>query len=232
MNIKITYSYDGSSFSGSQTQPHTNTVEDELKKALKNVGIVDKLITSSRTDKNVHALNQVSTVEVKDFWDLNRLKTLINRKIHPSIFIKNISETRPNFHPRYDAKARSYRYILNHATYLPFLKNYCYFYEEVDLEKLNLALSKFKGKHNFINFMKTGSDVRTTKREIYTVFAYRYKNLTIIKFKASGFLRAQVRLMVANALKEVSFDKEFSINAPNSHTPAPPNGLYLERIFY
>ncbi|NLK67279.1 MAG: tRNA pseudouridine(38-40) synthase TruA [Campylobacteraceae bacterium] len=232
MKIKLTYSYDGSKFSGSQSQPHLNTVEDSLKEALSHVGIFEPLTSSSRTDKGVHALNQTSMVECGEFWDLRRLKELVNRHAHPYIHIKNVEKVDGEFHVRYDAVARSYRYILNHDEFSPFLSSYCHFCKEVDLDRLNLSLSKFRGVHNFSEFMKVGSDVKTFKRGIYQSYAFRYKNLTIIKFKANGFLRAQVRLMVANALKEQNGNSKFSIDKAITRIPAPASGLYLERVFY
>ncbi|CZE50011.1 tRNA pseudouridine(38-40) synthase TruA [Campylobacter geochelonis] len=234
MRIKLTYSYDGSCFCGSQSQPHGKSVEDSLNLALNHVGIFSRVITSSRTDKGVHALNQTSMVCCADFWDLARLKELINRHAHPHIHIKSIQKADDEFHARYSAKARSYRYILNHDKFSPFLSQYCYFYEKVDLKILNLVLSKFVGTHDFSEFMKVGSDIKSPVREIYKSYAFRYKNQTIIKFKSNGFLRAQVRLMVANALKATALNSpnDFCINSSITRIPAPSNGLYLERVFY
>ena len=62
MKIQLIYSYDGSKFQGSQTQPHEKGVEDELERALAHVGIFERVISSSRTDKSVHANNQSSSV--------------------------------------------------------------------------------------------------------------------------------------------------------------------------
>lgn len=238
MKIKIIYSYDGSKFLGSQTQPHGRSVEDKLNFALSHTGIFEKVISSSRTDKDVHAINQVSTTNCLDFWDLSRLKELLNRYTHPNLHIKQISRTDESFHVRFDAKARLYRYILNHDKYSPFLSKYCHFCKEINLNSLNQALEIFKGYHDFKYYMKTGSVVKSTKREIYDAFAYRYENLTIMKFKANGFLRAQVRMMVANALKSAYEDKvselkdAFKSQKTITKMPAPASGLYLARIFY
>lgn len=244
MKIALIYSYDGSKFCGSQTQPNLNAVEDKLNLALNRVGIFQKVISSSRTDKNVHALNQVSTTEIGDFFhDLNHLKNLINHHAKPYIFIKKIMKVDEKFQVRFDAKARSYRYILNHNDFNPFLSDYFNFCKKQDLKNLNIALKIFEGKHDFTEFKKEGSIKENFVREIYQAFAYRYKNFTIIKFKANGFLRMQVRFMVANALKFANGDENFiKINTKNSKSnfylkaitriPAPANGLYLHKIFY
>ncbi|MCD8212709.1 MAG: tRNA pseudouridine(38-40) synthase TruA [Campylobacter sp.] len=240
MKIRLIFSYDGSKFQGSQTQPHKNGVEDALYEALNRVGIFNKIISSSRTDKGVHATNQSASVECGEhFRDLTRLKSLINRHAHPFIHVKQINIADENFQARYDAKARLYRYIIDHGTYDVFRANYCIFMPKFDLNRANKLLKNFIGEHDFSAFMKTGSDTKSPIRTIYKAYCYEYKNKTVIVFKANGFLRGQVRLMVANLLKALSLkDGSEPLNLavknqkPLTRIPAPPNGLYLSRIFY
>lgn len=232
VKLKLVYSYDGSKFSGSQSQPHGRGVEDVLRAALGRVGIFAPLISSSRTDKGVHALRQVSCVECTVYWELPRLKELINRHCAPYIFVRHISPVPRDFHPRYDAVARSYRYVLNHGRPSPFLSDFCVFYPRVDLAALNAALANFIGEHDFSEFMKSGSDIKSPVRELYVARAYSFRNLTLINFKANGFLRAQVRLMVANALKSVQSGRKISFSRALSRIPFPPNGLYLSSVSY
>ena len=232
VKLKLVYSYDGSKFSGSQSQPHGRGVEDALCAALGRVGIFAPLISSSRTDKGVHALRQVSCVECTVHWELPRLKELINRHCAPYIFVQHISPVPRDFHPRYDAVARCYRYVLNHGRPSPFLSDFCVFYPRVDLAALNAALANFVGEHDFSEFMKSGSDIKSPVRELYVARAYSFRNLTLINFKANGFLRAQVRLMVANALKSVQSGRKISFSRALSRIPFPPNGLYLSGVSY
>ena len=232
VKLKLVYSYDGSKFSGSQSQPHGRGVEDVLRAALGRVGIFAPLISSSRTDKGVHALRQVSCVECTVHWELSRLKELINRHCAPYIFVQHISPVPRDFHPRYDAVTRCYRYVLNHGRPSPFLSDFCVFYPRVDLAALNAALANFVGEHDFSEFMKSGSDIKSPVRELYVARAYSFRNLTLINFKANGFLRAQVRLMVANALKSVQSGRKISFSRALSRIPFPPNGLYLSNVSY
>lgn len=232
VKLKLVYSYDGSKFSGSQSQPHGRGVEDVLRAALGRVGIFAPLISSSRTDKGVHALRQVSCVECTVHWELPRLKELINRHCAPYIFVQHISPVPRDFHPRYDAVARCYRYVLNHGRPSPFLSDFCVFYPRVDLAALNAALANFIGEHDFSEFMKSGSDIKSPVRELYVARAYSFRNLTLINFKANGFLRAQARLMVANALKSVQSGRKISFSRALSRIPFPPNGLYLSNVSY
>ena len=208
MRLKLVFSYDGSKFQGSQTQPHENGVEDALGAALAHVGIFSKIISSSRTDKDVHANNQVACVECGEhFKDFARLRALINRHAHPAIHVKFISSVKDDFHPRYDATARAYRYIVNHGEFSPFLAPYETFLPKFDPNLANELLALFVGEHDFSAFMKLGSDVKSPVRRVSNAFCYERGERTIIIFKANGFLRAQVRLMVASVLKALELAK-------------------------
>ena len=208
MRLKLVFSYDGSKFQGSQTQPHENGVEDALGAALAHVGIFSKIISSSRTDKGVHANNQVACVECGEYFkDFARLKALINRHAHPAIHVKFISRVKDDFHPRYDATARAYRYVINHGEFSPFLSPYETFLPKFDLNLANELLTLFVGEHDFSAFMKLGSDVKSPVRRVEKAFCYERGERTIIVFKANGFLRAQIRLMVASVLKALELAK-------------------------
>ena len=208
MWLKLVFSYDGSKFQGSQTQPHENGVEDALGAALAHVGIFSKIISSSRTDKGVHANNQVACVECGEhFRDFAHLRALINRHAHPAIHVKFISRVKDDFHPRYDATARAYRYVINHGEFSPFLSPYETFLPKFDPNLANELLALFVGEHNFSAFMKLGSDVKSPVRRVSKAFCYARGERTIIIFKANGFLRAQVRLMVASVLKALELAK-------------------------
>ena len=208
MRLKLVFSYDGSKFQGSQTQPHENGVEDALGVALAHVGIFSKIISSSRTDKGVHANNQVACVECGEhFSDFARLKALINRHAHPAIHVKFISRVKDGFHPRYDATARAYRYVINHGEFSPFLSPYETFLPKFDLNLANELLALFVDEHDFSAFMKLGSDVKSPVRRVSKAFCYERGERTIIVFKANGFLRAQVRLMVASVFKALELAK-------------------------
>ncbi len=208
MRLKLVFSYDGSKFQGSQTQPHENGVEDALGAALAHMGIFSKIISSSRTDKGVHANNQVACVECGEhFSDFTRLKSLINRHAHPAVHVKFISRAQDCFHPRYDATARAYRYAVNHGEFSPFLAPYETFLPRFDLNLANELLALFVGEHDFSAFMKLGSDVKSPVRSVKKAFCYARGERSIIVFKANGFLRAQVRLMVASVLKALELAK-------------------------
>lgn len=236
--VKAIISYDGSKFYGLQIQPDVKTVIGEIDKALKKININTKILASGRTDRGVHALNQVITFDMPSFWEEEKLKELLNKILLPEIMFKKIKKT-PPFNPRFDAIKRSYRYILSPITN-PFIDNYITHYEKnINLNLINEALKILIGKHDFEYFSKTGSEVNTYEREIFDAYAFRYKNKTIIKIIGNSFLRGQIRIIVDFLLKinENSLsieDLKTQLNKKkliNKHL-AKPNGLYLERIWY
>lgn len=240
MKLKFIFSYDGSAFWGSATQPHQKSVQDSLQKALAHLGIFSPLLMASRTDKGVHASFAVGSAECGEhFKDLAYLQKQVNKFSHPFIHIKKIEKVRADFEVRFDVKSREYRYIFSHSSYNPFMANYVYFYPKFDLIRANKLLKLFVGKKDFKFFCKSGGDNKTTLREIFTAKAYAYKDFSIFHFKANGFLRGQIRLSVASILKvlegkmsEKELKEQIAAKKRHNHFLAPANGLYLSRIHY
>jgi len=236
MRVFATIAYKGTNFFGSQIQKETqNTIFGTFSGVLEKLGIHSKVVASGRTDKGVHATGQVCHFDLPPFWDdLNKLQSTLNTMLPPSILVKKIKKVDDDFHARYSAKKRSYRYIIKEGKSNPFEDDFVTFIANIDLKKIEQKLKLFVGEHDFCNFMKTGSDVGSTTRIIYKAFVYKYKNYTIISFEANGFLRSQIRLMVG-ALLTLSQEQ---INAKLHNIkeiklkPAPSNGLYLSKIKY
>ncbi len=242
MKIKLLFSYNGSNFEGSQVQKHTsNTVMGQIYNAFEALGIKTKLHASGRTDAGVHAFKQVMHCEVPPFWsDIKKLKDHLRFQLPSSIKLRQLSIADEEFHARYDAKRRAYRYILCEQDSNPFESAFVTFVkEELDLNSLQNAIKLFEGDHDFSSFMKSGSATSSNVRHIYKTRVYTYKNRIILYFEANGFLRSQIRLMVAFLLKVSQgklTEKELLEQLNNQHKyntkPAPPNGLYLSNIIY
>ena len=236
MRVALTLSYNGTSYLGSQTQTETNnTILGKLQKVLATLGIDFKVIASGRTDKGVHATGQVCHIDLPEFWsDLEKLQRVINEKLPSSIQVKNIKKVANKFHARYSAKKRTYRYLLKKGDSNPFENDFVTFEKGLDFLQLQKNIKLFIGEHDFVNFMKMGSDVNSTRRVIYKAFAYRYKDLVILNFEANGFLRSQIRLMVGALLKLNANEIKEQLTAKQKHKvkPAKSNGLYLAKIKY
>ncbi len=243
MRIKITISYDGSKFNGFQIQNNgqkVTTVAGVIIKALKNLNINTTLIGSGRTDTGVHATAQVLHCEIPEFWsDLVRLKEELNRMIAPNIYIKNIESVCKDFHARFSAKKRLYRYAIYGGEYQPFLSDYALHVKSIEIPKLDKVLKNFIGTHDFKNFKKQGSDTNSNVREIFKAGAYTHNGMTIIYFLGNSFLRSQVRMMCNFAL-EVTNEKltckglKEQLNNTKKYSTGviPANGLYLSKIYY
>ena len=197
MNLKFTLAYDGSLFQGSQKQPNGLTVEDKLLKAFKKINIETNIVLSGRTDKEVHATGQVFNCIVPDFWiDFFKLKEVLNKNLPTSIKISKISKVDDNFHSRFHAKKRVYRYLITSKPTTPFNDKFITYVKDIDKELLQKAIKEFIGVHDFKYFHKTGSDKELTKREVFNAEFYKYKDIYVFKFTANSYLRSQIRLMV------------------------------------
>jgi len=240
MRVKATIAYDGSYFKGFQKQKSTNqTITSQIEIALRSVAINNSIRGSGRTDAGVHATGQVIDFELPTFWqDLEKLKVVLNRKLNHIAF-KKIVFVDNDFHARFSAKKRLYRYIFKTTTPSVFEQNYISYYPKFNENRLKEALSSFEGRHDFSNFIKTGTITHTNVREIYKSYYRNYKNYHFIYFEANGFLRSQVRIMVDFSM-QVALEKESlkslkeQLNLTKRHSTklAPPEGLYLARISY
>ncbi len=236
MRCAITLSYNGTNFLGSQAQKSSkNTIVGTLEAVLQKIGISSKIVSSGRTDKGVHATAQVCHLDLPPFWqDLEKLKRVLNSTLPPSILVKDLKEVESSFHARYSAKKRVYRYVIKVAKSNPFEDNFVTFVDSLDFNKIEKNIKLYKGKHDFANFMKLGSDTKSSVREVYRAFAYIHKDFVVLHFEASGYLRGQIRLMVAALLKLDEQEIIESLACKKSHKlkPAPSNGLYLAKVKY
>ena len=238
--VKATIAYDGGYFQGFQKQKSTNkTITTQIEKALHSLGINDNIRGSGRTDAGVHATGQVIDFTIPPFWkDLSKLKNELNRKLD-YISFKHISWVEDDFHSRFSAKKRLYRYVFKTTTPSVFEKNHIAYYPPFNQELLQKALKCFEGEHDFSNFIKTGSVTHTNIRSIYRASYKSHQNYHIIYFEANGFLRSQVRMMVEGAMrvaleiwKVEELTKQLELKSKIMTNLAPPQGLYLARIIY
>jgi len=242
MKIKLIVAYNGASFEGSQVQKHTNnTIMGRLYEAFEAINIETKLHASGRTDAGVHAFKQTMHCEIPSFWaDLSKLKEHLQYKLPSSIHIRHLTQADEAFHARYSAKRRAYRYILCDEQSNPFESAFVTFTRnKLNIKALEEAMILVQGEHDFGMFKKSGGASGSDVRTIFKTRVYSHRNKTILYFEANGFLRSQIRLMVAFLLKisegELT-NKELleQLNKEKVHNtrPAPPNGLYLSNIIY
>ncbi len=240
MKVKAVISYDGSKFHGFQQQKSTDkTVHTTVQKALISLGIDSDIIGSGRTDAGVHASGQVISFDLPNHWsDKQALREHLNNKLK-YIYIKHISQVDENFHARFSAKRRIYRYIFKTTPQSVFETDYVSFLAMKDTKKLKEALSIFVGRHDFEYFRKSGSETKNSIREIYSSKYIQRGEYHYIYFEANGYLRAQVRMMIDASIKVANGEllardlaQQLERKAKYTHTPAPAQGLYLARVLY
>lgn len=241
IRLKITAAYNGAAFMGSQQQPTTTqTVIGTLMIALRRLQIDASPVGSGRTDRGVHATHQIFHLDVPDFWDnTTRLREMLNLQLPTALRISRIEIADPDFHARFSAKQRTYRYILKEGESNPFEGDFITFVPKLDTQAIIDAVGAFEGVHDFEYFKKSGSDVKHHTRIMHRAYAYSHQGHFIIVFKANSFLRSQIRLMVGFLLRisEGKSTKEQLIEQlsrvkRHSTDTAPHNGLYLTRISY
>ncbi len=239
--VKITLSYNGASFLGSQQQPNTHqTVIGTLIIALRRLKINTLPKGSGRTDRGVHATHQVMHIDLPLFWDdLRRLRDMLNLQLPPTIRITKIECVEDTFHARFSAKKRTYRYILKEGSSNPFENDFVTFVPQLDRDVIADAIQCFIGIHNFELFKKSGSDGEQFTRVVYRAYAYSHKGYFILVFEANSFLRSQIRLMVGFLLRlsdgkttKEQLLEQLSCKKLHSTKTAPHNGLYLTHIRY
>ncbi len=240
MRVKAVISYDGSQYQGFQKQKSTKmTISTAIEDALASLQIDQAIVGSGRTDAGVHATGQVIHFDIPDFWhDLEKLKLNLNRKL-TDISFKHIAPAANDFHARFGAKKRLYRYVFKTQRPSVFEQKYISYYQEFNPDLLLKALKTFEGKHDFNFFHKTGTVTHTTVREIYRTDYVERNGYHFIYFQANGFLRSQVRMMVDAAMSYAKNEMTMiqlqqQLNCQKKHTTklAPPEGLYLAKILY
>ena len=241
MRIKFLISYNGSSYEGLQVQKHTNnTIMGKLYEAFESLNIQTKLHASGRTDSGVHAFKQMLHCEVPPYWsDTSKLKEHLQHKLPSSINVRYLAQATDDFHARYSAKCRAYRYILCEGQSNPFENDFITFVPQLNVSAITESMKLFEGEHDFGFFKKTGGSPGSDVRIIFKTRVYSYRNKTVLYFEANGFLRSQIRLMVAFLLKisEGKLSNEQLLEqlqglASHNTKLAPPNGLYLSNIIY
>ena len=207
--IKLTVSYDGTDYVGWQSQKNGVSVQDEIEAALfKVVGERIRVTGSGRTDAGVHATGQVASFKTDSSVPPEKFALATNAFLPKDIRIIKSERAEDGFSARYSAKRKTYRYRLYISDVaLPLKERYALRLETApDLTKMRVAAELFVGKHDFRSFSSTGSSVKTTEREIYSVSVNEADGDITIDVCGNGFLYNMVRL-VSGALVAAGYGK-------------------------
>jgi len=246
MRYFMTFSYDGTNFSGYQKQPKKRTIQKEIEDVLKQIndGKSVTIYSSGRTDAGVHALNQKAHFNLDINISPERLLRGMNSLLPLDIYIKNIDCVEDEFHARFDVIGKEYIYKINMGEYNTIERNYvCQYCKKLDVVSMERGIKYLEGTHNFKSFVKTDEEIVDYVRTITEAKIERDSkdfNKLIITFVGNGFLRYMVRNMVG-LLIEIGEGKRkpedileiFKYEDRRfAGKTAPPCGLYLRNVFY
>ena len=247
--IKSTIEYEGSRYSGWQLQKNGKTIQGEIERALQIIYKDRIAVTGSgRTDAGVHARNQVAHFDIPEIDILpdttndylHKLKKSINGIINNDIVLKKLELCQSDFHARYDAKSRIYRYYISKMPTSVNRSFSWYISYPLNFTLMQIAAQDILKIEDFNSFCKTGSSNKTTLCNVKKSRWYFHANLWIYEIEANRFLygmvRAIVGVMVALGQGKIGYTEFMNVVQPGCNAgvtfSAPAHGLFLEKIKY
>lgn len=243
MRWKCVCAYDGTYFSGWQSQANKQAVQDVLEARL--CSIFKRFIRihgSSRTDAGVHARGQVFHFDAAWPWGAERLKLAINARLEHNLRVLAVESVTDDFHARFSVKRKTYRYYLQLKPADPFQYSYVWDIPARNFEagRIGEALPLFLGEHDFRGFAGRVTQKENTLKTIYQADLNQSGDFLTITFNGSGFLYRMVRMLVGSLvmLSYGKIDKAFlqqRLQLQNLDVPiitAPARGLFLEKVEY
>ncbi len=242
---RVVIAYDGTDYSGWQIQKHSLAIQEKLQKTLTN--LYDRqeihLIGCSRTDRGVHAQGFVASFLVPERPDIppDKLFKAVNHQMPPDIKLRSVAEAPLEFNARYDALGKAYTYILNNGAESPFLNRYSWRpIHHLDAEKIRAAAARLTGTHDYSSFVVERREIPDAVRTIYRIEVQEFGDLITVSFVGNGFLYKMIRCLIgtlewAGAGKLTPEQVTAILEAKNrlaAPETAPPNGLFLMRVFY
>ena len=241
---KIKIEYEGTPFVGWQFQKNGQSVQGVLQKAIFNFSKEKVVVTGAgRTDSGVHALAQIAHFDLIKKIKKKNLLPAINQNIgNKPVTVLKINKKNKKFHARYDAKKRTYQYIIiNRQSPLTLEKNKAWHIRKnLNVKKMRKGAKLLLGTHDFSTFRASSCGAKSPIKTLEKISIKKNKEKIILKFTSRSFLQQQVRSMVG-CIKYLGegkwsldiFKKSFnSKNRLKCAPPAPACGLYLKNISY
>jgi tRNA pseudouridine38-40 synthase len=243
MRIALGVEYDGSPYCGWQSQADGQTVQDTLQRALSQIaGEPVAIIAAGRTDTGVHALEQVVHFDTQTERPLTAWVRGVNAVLPDSVAVRWAHPVTDEFHARFSAHGRSYRYLLINRPTRPAIHagKVGWFHAPLDLAAMQAAAQCLLGEHDFSAFRAAQCQAKSPAKHLRQLDIRREGEMLIFDLSADAFLHHMVRNIVGclvyvgkgkhspDWLAEVLCSRERSLAAPTF----APDGLYLRRIQY
>jgi len=240
---KIVIEYDGSSYVGWQKQENGKSIQQTIEDSIER--LTDEKISlygAGRTDAGVHACGQVAHFEIKKNIEINKIRDGLNQHLRPNpIAILNVEKVDEDFHARFSAKLRCYKYrIINRRPPLTIDINRAWaVYKQLNIKKIVYESNSFIGKNNLAAFRSVNCQSQTTTKTIESINVNYENNELNIYVSAKSFLHSQVRIMVGTLIEigkgkitESISDIIKSKERSRAGMTAPAHGLYLIKVDY
>lgn len=242
-NIKLVIRYDGTHYSGWQSQKNALTVQEAISSALKKItGRKVKLTGAGRTDSGVHAAGQVANFKTHSTLSPDRIKEALNSSIPDDILIESAEYAPLRFDSQRSAISKRYRYTVTTARFTdPFMRHFASrFSYPLNIKRMRRAAKSLVGRHDFKSFQASGSNESNTVRTIKKIEIEKRNGLLYIDVWADGFLYNMVRIIAGtlleigrgkideSAIKEMLIKKDRRSAGPT----APAKGLCLMSVKY
>ncbi|MEO5691642.1 MAG: tRNA pseudouridine(38-40) synthase TruA [Usitatibacter sp.] len=243
MRIALGLEYDGSAFCGWQTQPGRCGVQDHLQAALSQLADTPIEVTAAgRTDTGVHAAAQVVHFDTGVVRETGSWIRGTNTHLPPAARVLWSAEVAPEFHARYSARARTYRYLLVNAPVAPALLHAKagWFHRPLDLDRMVEGAQSLLGTQDFSAFRDAQCQAKSPVREMSRVELARRGDLIVFTFTANAFLHHMIRNIVGSLVYVGAGRQEPGWIAQllaqrdrrNAAPTFAPDGLYLSAIAY
>lgn len=242
-NIALRLRYDGSRYHGWQVQKNAITVAQTMEEALAKVcGERVKLTGCGRTDAGVHALRYCANFHSDCTVPVDRLPLAVNSRLPDDIAVVDAVEVPDDFNAIGSCVKKEYVYkILNSRIPDPFLADrVCFYPQRLDISLMQAAARAFEGTHDFKAVRSEGTQTKTTVRTVYWCRAEKDGDLITVSICANGFLYNMCRAMVGTMVY-ASYGKLIPEEIPAllekrdrrlTGPTMPPQGLYLNRVWY
>ncbi len=241
--LKLEVAYDGTAYHGFQRQKNLVTIQAVLEDVLSKLcGERVSVAGSGRTDAGVHAIKQTVSLVTEGRIPCAGILRACDAMLPPDIRLLSAAEAPPGFHARFSARWKRYLYrIVENDCDSPFEARYAWqLRERPDLAKLRQAAAYLPGTHNFAAFRSSGSVQGSPVKTVYEARWQRSGRELLFTIAGNGFLYHMVRNLVW-AMVQIGLGR----HEPQAlaaelacghrtflHAPAPPQGLYLQEVFY
>lgn len=199
MRIALGLEYDGAPFHGWQSQADGNTVQDALERALAEVaGAAVRVVCAGRTDAGVHALAQVVHFDTEAQRPISAWVRGTNAHLPDAVAVRWAVPVDAEFHARFAAHSRSYRYLLYNHPVRPAVNHgkVGWFHRELDVERMNRACAHLIGEHDFSAFRAAQCQAKSPIKTLHRAEVERRGDLLLFEFRADAFLHHMVRNLV------------------------------------